>query len=339
MTESISHLPLRSPFEIPLEDIEALCESEGFRVLRGYLAEKGSNDFCSVHVYCDAETRDTWVLHRDILHALLMPVVELFKRASALAEAALCKPKIEDLELAFGGEARSVFLWLQCFLGEEGVWCCTRGCPGCIVTAALSTESHIRLVIAASLLSTASIQTPPSSPPTSAPSSPASEIQSSTEAIASASNVTLPPIPYILPALRSALSSDPFWGPDHFPYLLSRASILSAGIHALIAECCELELLASSDKLPVNTAARNGNNKGIVRRALPPAEDRSEEEGPGLRLRKSKLAKRQLRMKEEEKDLMRRCALQCWAAAAIPPKMRREILGKGGKRVRSLTCP
>lgn len=63
-----------------------------------------------------------------------MPVVELFKRASLLAEAALCTHKSEDLELAFAGDARGAFVWLQCFLGEEEDWCHTRGCPGTTLT-------------------------------------------------------------------------------------------------------------------------------------------------------------------------------------------------------------
>lgn len=61
----------------------------------------------------------------------------------------------------------------------------------------------------------------------------------------------------------------------------------------------------------------------------------------GLRLKKSKLAKRQLRMKGEEMDLMRRCALQCWAKAAVPGKVRKDLLAiaTGERRTRSLTCP
>lgn len=60
-----------------------------------------------------------------------MPVVQLFAQASALAYAALCTENKDDLELAFRGEARSAFLWLQCFIeGEEEDWCYTKGCPG-----------------------------------------------------------------------------------------------------------------------------------------------------------------------------------------------------------------
>ena len=63
-------------------------------------------------------------------------------------------------------------------------------------------------------------------------------------------------------------------------------------------------------------------------------------EEKGVKLRKSKLAKRQLRLKDEEIELMRRVALQCWAKARVPKQLRGEILGTGKMtRVRSLTCP
>lgn len=62
-----------------------------------------------------------------------MPVVALFRRASALAEAALCTQRSEDLELAFTGEARGAFLCLQCFLTEEEEWCRGIGCPGMLL--------------------------------------------------------------------------------------------------------------------------------------------------------------------------------------------------------------
>jgi hypothetical protein len=58
----------------------------------------------------------------------------------------------------------------------------------------------------------------------------------------------------------------------------------------------------------------------------------------GVKLKKSKLAKRQLRMKDEEVETMRRYVLQCWAKAVVPSKMRNALLGRGERR-RSLTCP
>ena len=63
-------------------------------------------------------------------------------------------------------------------------------------------------------------------------------------------------------------------------------------------------------------------------------------EEKGVKLRKSKLAKRQLRLKDEEVELMRRVALQCWARARVPKQIRGEVLGVGkNNRARSLTCP
>jgi hypothetical protein len=63
-----------------------------------------------------------------------------------------------------------------------------------------------------------------------------------------------------------------------------------------------------------------------------------DDEEKGVKLRKSKLAKRQLRMKGEEMEIMRRCALQCWARAAVPSRMRNELLGRH-ERSRRLTAP
>jgi hypothetical protein len=304
---------------------------------------KGSyNDrFCGDHAHCDSQAKETWLLHRDILHALIMPVVTLFRRASALAEAALCTRRTEDLELAFAGEARGAFLCLQCILSEEEEWCRGMGCPGtlvdviskkeskadqttaCVVTATLSTESHIRLTIAASLLSTASIASPAGTPINEEGPN---------------ANRALPPLPYILPALRSALDSDPFWSDDAdmWPYLLSRATQLSAGIQALIADCINLESLVSSPtERPVHTLQKRGMTYPNM-----PFSSATQVEEKGVKLRKSKLAKRQLRLKDEEVELMRRVALQCWARAQVPKQVRGEILGTGKlTRVRSLTCP
>jgi hypothetical protein len=194
----------------------------------------------------------------------------------------------------------------------------------CVVTATLSTESHIRLTIAASLLSTASIASPTGTPINEELPNP---------------DRALPPLPYILPALRSALDSDPFWSDDAdmWPYLLSRATQLSAGIQALIVDCVNLESLVSSptSDRPTHTMQKRGLTFPNM-----PFSSSTQVEDKGVKLRKSKLAKRQLRLKDEEVELMRRVALQCWAKARVPKQVRGEILGTGKlSRVRSLTAP
>jgi hypothetical protein len=250
-----------------------------------------------------------------------MPVFILFTRASTLASAALCTQRASDLELAFAGEARSAFIGLQCFITEEQDWCRAKGCPAC-VTATLSTDSHIRLTIAASLLSTANVATPTREEPPED------------------MGRTLPPLPYILPALQHAVINDPFWeGADIWSYILSRASQLSAGIQALILECVNLESLVSS---PTTTAAseRPGSKRLLTHPTVPFVTSGQAVEEKGVKLRKSKLAKRQLRLRDEEVELMRRVAMQCWVKARVPKHIRGELLGMGeSKRTRSLTCP
>ncbi|KAF2737425.1 hypothetical protein EJ04DRAFT_574603 [Polyplosphaeria fusca] len=319
---------IQSPFEIPPDDVRMLQQSRGFQVLRSYLAS--SADFCTTHAAADESTKQTWLLHRDILHALTMPIVELYKGAQALAQAALCTQKPEDLETAFGGQARNAFLWLECFVSEDEDWCRTRGCPACATTATLSTESHIRLTIAASLLSTADLPSPTTSASSSTTSTPTDANPPQLES----ETTSLPPLPHILPALRAALAADPFWGPTYWPAFLSRASILCKNIQELIAELVDLRALVSSPAAYPPRApsyAKRSVTAPIVVEGLG-----VEGKGKGMRLKKSKMAKRQLRMREEEEGLLRRCALQWWGRAG---GVGREVLGVGMGRARSLTCP
>ena len=143
------HLISESPFAtVRPDELSAICASSGFQILRNYLAEAACSEyvqiilsiaralvnvgpsFCPDHANINHEAQSAWLLHRDILHAITMPVVQLHNQASALAGAAVCSQLPEELELAFKGEARSAFLWLQCFVGEDEDWCYTRGCPG-----------------------------------------------------------------------------------------------------------------------------------------------------------------------------------------------------------------
>ncbi|KAF2439467.1 hypothetical protein P171DRAFT_123163, partial [Karstenula rhodostoma CBS 690.94] len=309
-THTMEHMDrlYESPFAIPREDMQALLSSDGFQLLRSCLANDA--DFCDFHAASDTQTRQTWLLHRDLLHALVMPVVELQRRAEALASTALGTAKSEDLELAFAGDARGAFLFLHCFAteeGEEADWCRTRGCPACVTTATLSTESHVRLTMAASLVSTASTPSPPSSPTPSASSSRASSPETedpppspSPPAPSPTPSPSLPPIPHILPALRAALAADPFWGPTYWPYFLSRATQLAGGIRALIADCVGLEALPATAVASATTTT-----------TMTTAER-------GVRVRRSRMARRLGRIEGEETAYLRRCAMQTWARAAMP---------------------
>ena len=99
-----------------------------------------------------------------------------------------------------------------------------------------------------------------------------------------------------------------------------------------------LESLVSS---PVaDRSAFIGGKRSFTTPGLQYVTTRKEEKG--VKLKKSKLAKRQLRLEREEVELMRRVAMQCWAKAKLPKGLRGEMLGHGGeesRRRRSLTCP
>lgn len=88
--------------------------------------------FCQDHKLVSSEDSDGWVLHRDVIHAMILPVLQIHRQASRLADL-LLRPNIAvDLELAFRGEARGTFTWLQCLLADEVDLCCTKSCPGTI---------------------------------------------------------------------------------------------------------------------------------------------------------------------------------------------------------------
>lgn len=257
-----------------------------------------------------------------------MPIVQLFNRASEIASAALCSQRPEDLELAFSGEARSAFLWMQCFLHDEEEWCRSLACPGtiiprltcctpltlstaCIVTQTLSTESTIRMTMTATLLSKADYDV--ASPNTQA---------------------ALPSFAFFLPSLKHATTSDPFWGPEYTSFLLQRAEKLESGLQTLIAQLGELEALVTS---PTTSPKRVSTQPILQKEAV-----------QGTKIRKSRLAKRQLRLYWEEQAMLKRLAEQAWGAVVLKDTttmeqrafLRAVARGKPGfGRRRSLTCP
>ncbi|CAI6342560.1 unnamed protein product [Periconia digitata] len=315
---------METPFAILPEDMHRLEQEEGFVMLRGYLKDMVGADFCTTHTAAP-QTHATSLLQRDILHALNMPLAALFHRASALAAAALCSKTASDHELAFTGPARSAFLWLQCFLAEEEAWVRTAGCPACIVTATLSTESHIRLTIAAALLSTSP---PPPPSPTIPEADTALPCADGVEAGREKAAPQLPSLPHIIPALRAAIEADAFWGPDYWDHLFSRATQLCASFRALMAGMADLETLVESPS-PTCAAGERGVGVGVAQ--------------PGARLgvavRESRLAKRQLRLEREEVELARRWSKQCWGKAlGIGVALVDGVRDRDG-RVRRLTCP
>ena len=194
--------------------------------------------FCNEHQPSTQADEEAWKLHRDITHALILPVIGLYQHASRLATSLLGNDNIFDLELLFRGEARGAFAWLQCFIVDEEVWCNAQGCPGesiatviepisviltshaaCNVSVILDAEPTIRMVLLACRLSH-SLRRPHE-------------------------DSNLPVLDFWLDSLSMAMHKDSFWGPELWIDINKRASMLESGIHELIRQCFQLEHLAA----------------------------------------------------------------------------------------------
>jgi hypothetical protein len=245
----------------------------------------------------------TWLLHRDILHAITTPVAELHKEASAIAAAALCSQVPEELEVAFKGEARFAFLWLQCFITEEDDWCHTRGCPACDTLQTLSTELTIRGTITAALLSARDDEVP---------DTPSSESESQAD-----EQPTLPDFSIILGALEQAMAVDSFWGPGHYAPILTRSKRIVVGIQELMSQCQILEsLVSSTPPSPGDMNLRRGHTIYM----LAPGESSKE-----IKLKKGAVARRQAKLKDEQGAMIMRMALQTWSAVHLSQRQRSKI--------------
>jgi len=230
---------------------------------------------CANHPSVHPGDLSRWLVVRDVLHALLVPVVELFDNACTMASTATQASKLEDLEYAFTGSARSAFLWLQCFLSspKERDWCYTRGCPACVVDHSLDSEFSIRLLYAACLLSDVHYPFTLEGP-------------------------TLPSFMFFLDALRHSLELDPLWGKEFFELMQSKAIATRDGIEDLIHQCLELNVALSSapsSSEPTTPDGSDGENAATP--ILPPLGGT-----PSLKVKRSKMARRQMRLQVEEEQ-------------------------------------
>lgn len=218
---------------------------------------------------------------RDVLHALLVPVVELFDKACGVASAATHATKLEDLEYAFTGSARSAFVWLQCFLSSEKErdWCYTRGCPACVVDHSLDSEFSIRLLHAACLLSDVHYPFTIEGP-------------------------TLPSFMFFLESLEHAIEEDELYGPDFFELMQPKAVATRDGVEDLIHQCLELDVLLSQPTSPDPSSPESSVPASPVVGPLGGT--------PGMKVKRSKMARRQMRLQVEEEQWMEDMLRKCW---------------------------
>jgi hypothetical protein len=142
-----------------------------------------------------------------------------------------------DLEVAFRGQGRSAFSWIQCFISQEQDWVLTKGCPACVVLKTLNDEPFIRIVIAACRFS-GYLQ----------------NVAQSQEMVAA-----IPDTSFWLTAVRHAVIEDPFWGFQFWAKIEARAINLESGIQELVSQCLLLPV-----KPTYPPAAPNKSDSGVA---------------------------------------------------------------------------
>lgn len=201
---------MASPFQISPYDQLELERNEAFCSIRDQLRRQECGmerpSFCAGHrLSCTSDEQETYRLHRDIIHTLLVPLFLINHQAERTAAKTLTNHKGAEPERAFRGEARSAFAWLNCILTEEHDWYLTARCPACIVQHVLHSEPTIRFVTVASQLA---------------------GVRSGFQCW--------------LTALETAVCEDPFWGDAFWPDIEERASRLTDGVQQLVRQCYEL---------------------------------------------------------------------------------------------------
>ncbi|RMY33206.1 hypothetical protein D0866_06082 [Hortaea werneckii] len=276
------HDSYASPFLLSIHDVETLAQSDGFEILREHLAAHYSYKLCDHHTPAHLENIGRWLMVRDVLHALLVPVVELFDKACSVASQATHASKLEDLEYAFHGQARSAFVWLQCFLSaeKERDWCYTRGCPACVVEHSLDSEFSIRLLYAACLLSDVHYPFTIEGP-------------------------TLPSFMFFLGSLERALAEDHLWGDDFYELMQPKAVATRNGIEDLIHQCLEIDVMLSQPSSP-STDPSTPATSVPASPVLAPLGGT-----PMTKVKRSKMARRQMKLQVEEEQWMEEMMKKC----------------------------
>ncbi|PPJ58133.1 hypothetical protein CBER1_02604 [Cercospora berteroae] len=273
-------VPGAAPFLLQAEDVETLAHSDGFNILRNHLAEHYDYGFCCSHCAANPDALERWLVIRDILHALLVPIVELFDRACGVASAATHATKLEDLEYAFTGQSRSAFVWIQCFLSaeKERDWCYTRGCPACVVEHSLDSEFTIRLLYAACLLSDVHYPFTIEGP-------------------------TLPSFMFFLESVQRAVEEDVLFGEGFLERMQPKANVTRDGIEELIHQCLELDVVLSQPSSPDGATPASSAPASPV---VGPCGT------PGIKIKRSRMARKQMSLQLEEAEWVECMMKQVW---------------------------
>ncbi|KAI9815581.1 MAG: hypothetical protein M1832_005442 [Thelocarpon impressellum] len=262
-----------SPFLLKHAETEQLRSSRALKVIRAYLANDRDQS------PSNGEDEEAWLLHRDVTFALICPLLEIFRQASQMARKVLAPRHEADLELAYRGDARGAFSWMQCFFREEKDWCATRGCPACVVSYIFQSEPTVRLILVACRLS--------------------HYLQLSDD------QPSLPMFTFWLRSLRTALDNDPFWGPAYWEEIEPRARWLEKGIEDLVYQCCDMETTSADGR-------RRRSDSSDSSESYPDVSSAGQMTRPGPAIQGRDRNEKQQRLIKEEGDWRRGIAVACW---------------------------
>ena len=225
------------------------------------------------------------------MHALLAPIVALTNHATGIAKRYTKLERPSDVEFAFRGRGRNAFVWLQSFLAEDEDWCLSEACPGCVVQHALDAEFQLRLLVAACMLSREQGAEPTSGP-------------------------TLPSFDFLLPSLRQALADDELWGPDYYEHVEQKAQDLTFGMKDLMRQCEKLEILMTPPTTPEPQSPFPSFSYFPDRRCSLKTTSKTLYPNvptvPGMRVRRTKIAKVQAKMAKEEEAWLQSLLQTAW---------------------------
>jgi hypothetical protein len=243
-------MDVTSPFVIPTEHLKVIENYDNIKTVGAFLEKQNhkyvkislwkeayrdrrtfslaptraltQHRYCRTHSCLPVEVQSTFTLHRNILHTILLPVLQIRGQAAQYASSILAHHRQRpsrhpavDLEVAFRGQARSAFSWVQCFISQEQDWVLTKGCPACIVLKTLQDESFIRIIVAACKVSTHLRDL----------------FRCRREVI------QMPDFSFWLTGVRHAVTEDPFWGLHFWLEIEARAISLASGIQELVSQC------------------------------------------------------------------------------------------------------
>ena len=115
---------------------------------------------------------------------------------------------------------------------------------------------------------------------------------------------TLPSFRFFLDELERALEQDELYGSEFFERMQPKAIVTRNGIEDLIYQCIELDSMLSQPSSPSDAAT--------PATSLPPSPVLGAAGGKGMKVKRSKLAKRQMKLEVEEEAWMEEMLKRCW---------------------------